>query len=155
MTKLRGNGWCETPRTGRSYLTSPHQPTAANGEQLGAGKPIDEYRIDAPGRRGRVKAAGVVMELANGSPEYADAREVDAVIRGSTAEQAYRGLIAEVPGTRGARLGVLGLPLPARMVMSAQRGFFGCCVRSVGRARPRRAGMPATNLIDRLLDSGA
>ncbi|MET2653659.1 NAD(P)H-dependent glycerol-3-phosphate dehydrogenase, partial [Mycobacterium tuberculosis] len=45
-------------------------------------------------------AAGVVMEFANEfGLNMPIAREVDAVINhGSTVEQAYRGLIAEVPG---------------------------------------------------------
>lgn len=50
-------------------------------------------------RRARI-AAGVVMEFANEfGLNMPIAREVDAVINhGSTVEQAYRGLIAEVPG---------------------------------------------------------
>ena len=47
-----------------------------------------------------VKAASVIMEFANEfGLNMPIAREVDAVINhGSTVEQAYSGLIAEVPG---------------------------------------------------------
>lgn len=70
------------------------------GEQLGAGKPIDEIIASMNQVAEGVKAASVIMEFAN---EFGltmpIAREVDAVINhGSSVEQAYRGLIAEVPG---------------------------------------------------------
>ncbi|KUI30515.1 glycerol-3-phosphate acyltransferase [Mycobacterium sp. IS-1496] len=70
------------------------------GEQLGAGKPIDEI-ISAMNQVAEgVKASKVIMEFAE---EYQlnmpIAREVDGVINhGSTVEQAYRGLVAEKPG---------------------------------------------------------
>jgi glycerol-3-phosphate dehydrogenase (NAD(P)+) len=70
------------------------------GEQLGAGKTIEEI-IDAMNQVAEgVKAASVVMEFAEkyGIP-MPIAREVDGVINhGSTVEQAYRGLVAEKPG---------------------------------------------------------
>jgi glycerol-3-phosphate dehydrogenase (NAD(P)+) len=70
------------------------------GEQLGAGKPINEIISSMDQVAEGVKAASVIMEFAD---EYGltlpIAREVDAVINhGSTVEQAYRGLAAEVPG---------------------------------------------------------
>jgi glycerol-3-phosphate dehydrogenase (NAD(P)+) len=70
------------------------------GEQLGAGKPIDEIIASTNQVAEGVKAASVVMEFAD---KYAInmtlAREVDGVINhGSTAEDAYRGLAAEKPG---------------------------------------------------------
>src|SRR5258707_407397 len=70
------------------------------GEQLGAGKPIDEIiasmNQDAEGG----KAASVIMEFGNEfGLNMPIAREVDAVINhGSTVEQAYEGLIVEVLG---------------------------------------------------------
>ncbi|HZU49181.1 MAG TPA: NAD(P)H-dependent glycerol-3-phosphate dehydrogenase [Mycobacterium sp.] len=70
------------------------------GEQLGAGKPIDEI-IDSMNQVAEgVKAASVIMEFADKyGLNMPIAREVDAVINhGSTPEQAYRGLIAEPPG---------------------------------------------------------
>src|SRR6201996_9334653 len=70
------------------------------GEQLGAGKPIDEIIASMNQVAEGVKAASVVMEFANEfGLNMPIAREVDAVINhGSTVEQAYEGLIAEVPG---------------------------------------------------------
>ena len=70
------------------------------GEQLGAGKPIDEIISSMNQVAEGVKASSVIMEFAE---EYGlsmpIAREVDAVINhGSTVEQAYRGLAAEKPG---------------------------------------------------------
>src|ERR1700759_5241384 len=70
------------------------------GEQLGAGKTIDEIISSMNQVAEGVKAASVIMEFAN---EFGltmpIAREVDGVINhGSTVEQAYEGLIAEVPG---------------------------------------------------------
>jgi glycerol-3-phosphate dehydrogenase (NAD(P)+) len=70
------------------------------GEQLGAGKPIDEIIASMNQVAEGVKAASVIMEFAD---EYGInmtlAREVDGVINhGSTAEDAYRGLNAEKPG---------------------------------------------------------
>ncbi|WP_197373295.1 NAD(P)H-dependent glycerol-3-phosphate dehydrogenase [Mycolicibacterium baixiangningiae] len=70
------------------------------GEQLGAGKSIDEIIASMNQVAEGVKASTVVMEFAD---EYAlnmpIAREVDGVInQGSTVEQAYHGLVAEKPG---------------------------------------------------------
>ena len=70
------------------------------GEQLGAGKPIDEIIESMNQVAEGVKAASVIMEFANEfGLSMPIAREVDGVINhGSTVEQAYSGLIAEVPG---------------------------------------------------------
>jgi glycerol-3-phosphate dehydrogenase (NAD(P)+) len=70
------------------------------GEQLGAGKPIDEIIASMNQVAEGVKASSVIMEFAE---EYRlsmpIAREVDGVINhGATAEGAYRGLAAEKPG---------------------------------------------------------
>ena len=70
------------------------------GEQLGAGKPIDEIIAAMNQVAEGVKASKVIMEFAE---EYGlnmpIAREVDGVINhGSSVEQAYRGLAAEQPG---------------------------------------------------------
>src|SRR6516162_4529030 len=70
------------------------------GEQLGAGKPIDEIIASMNQVAEGVKAVSVVMEFADSyGITMPIAREVDGVIyHGSTVEQAYHGLIAEVPG---------------------------------------------------------
>ena len=70
------------------------------GEQLGAGKPIDEIIASMNQVAEGVKAASVIMEFANEfGLNMPIAREVDRVINhGSTVEQAYEGLVAEVPG---------------------------------------------------------
>jgi glycerol-3-phosphate dehydrogenase (NAD(P)+) len=70
------------------------------GEQLGAGKPIDEIIASMNQVAEGVKAASVIMEFATSyGLSMAIAREVDAVINhGATAEGAYRGLAAEKPG---------------------------------------------------------
>ncbi len=70
------------------------------GEQLGAGKPIDEVIESMNQVAEGVKAASVVMEFADKyGLNMPIAREVDAVINhGSTVEDAYRGLAAETPG---------------------------------------------------------
>ncbi|HEX5142534.1 MAG TPA: NAD(P)H-dependent glycerol-3-phosphate dehydrogenase [Mycobacterium sp.] len=70
------------------------------GEQLGAGKPIEEIIASMNQVAEGVKAASVIMEFAERfGLSMPIAREVDAVINhGSTVEQAYRGLIAETPG---------------------------------------------------------
>ncbi|MDT7762345.1 MAG: glycerol-3-phosphate dehydrogenase, partial [Mycobacterium sp.] len=70
------------------------------GEQLGAGKPIDEIIASMNQVAEGVKAASVVMEFADKyGINMTLAREVDGVINhGSTAEDAYRGLAAEKPG---------------------------------------------------------
>jgi len=70
------------------------------GEQLGAGKSLDEIIASMNQVAEGVKAASVIMEFAE---QYGIsmpiAREVDAVVNhGSTVEQAYRGLMAEKPG---------------------------------------------------------
>jgi glycerol-3-phosphate dehydrogenase (NAD(P)+) len=70
------------------------------GEQLGAGKRIDEIIASMNQVAEGVKAASVIMELADRyGINMPIAREVDAVINhGSTVEQAYHGLATEVPG---------------------------------------------------------
>ncbi|SPM32962.1 Glycerol-3-phosphate dehydrogenase [Mycobacterium rhizamassiliense] len=70
------------------------------GEQLGAGKPIDEIIESMNQVAEGVKAASVIMEFADECGlSMPIAREVDGVINhGSSVEQAYYGLIAEVPG---------------------------------------------------------
>lgn len=70
------------------------------GEQLGAGKPIDEIIASMNQVAEGVKAASVVMKFAD---QYGIsmpiAREVDAVVNhGSSVEDAYRGLMVEKPG---------------------------------------------------------
>jgi glycerol-3-phosphate dehydrogenase (NAD(P)+) len=70
------------------------------GEQLGAGKPIDEIIASMNQVAEGVKASSVIMEFAE---EYGlsmpIAREVDGVINhGTTVDDAYRGLAAEKPG---------------------------------------------------------
>jgi glycerol-3-phosphate dehydrogenase (NAD(P)+) len=70
------------------------------GEQLGAGKPIDEIIASMNQVAEGVKAASVVMEFADSyGIAMPIAREVDGVINhGATPEGAYRGLAAEKPG---------------------------------------------------------
>jgi len=70
------------------------------GEQLGAGKPIDEIIASMNQVAEGVKAASVIMEFAEKyGLNMPIAREVDAVINhGATVEQAYRGLAADKPG---------------------------------------------------------
>lgn len=70
------------------------------GEQLGAGKRIDEIIESMNQVAEGVKAASVIMDFADKYDiNMPIAREVDAVINhGSTVEQAYRGLMVEVPG---------------------------------------------------------
>ncbi len=70
------------------------------GEQLGAGKSIEEIIASMNQVAEGVKAASVIMEFAE---KYGIAmpiaREVDGVINhGSNVEEAYRGLMAEKPG---------------------------------------------------------
>lgn len=70
------------------------------GEQLGQGKTVEEI-VEAMNQVAEgVKAASVIMEFADKyGLNMPIAREVDGVInRGSSVEQAYRGLIAEKPG---------------------------------------------------------
>jgi glycerol-3-phosphate dehydrogenase (NAD(P)+) len=70
------------------------------GEQLGAGKPIDEIIASMNQVAEGVKAAGVIMEFAEKyGLSMPIAREVDGVINhGATPEGAYSGLAAEKPG---------------------------------------------------------
>ncbi|MDI3312753.1 MAG: NAD(P)H-dependent glycerol-3-phosphate dehydrogenase [Mycobacterium sp.] len=70
------------------------------GEQIGAGKPIEEIIASMNQVAEGVKAVGVIMEFADKyGLSMPIAREVDAVINhGSTVEQAYRGLMVETPG---------------------------------------------------------
>ena len=70
------------------------------GEQLGAGKPIDEIIASMNQVAEGVKAASVIMEFAERyDVAMPIAREVDGVINhGATPEGAYRGLAAEKPG---------------------------------------------------------
>jgi glycerol-3-phosphate dehydrogenase (NAD(P)+) len=80
-----------------------HEPAQSNrhvGEQLGAGKPIDEIIASMNQVAEGVKAAGVIMEFAEKyGLSMPIAREVDGVINhGATTEGAYRGLAAEKPG---------------------------------------------------------
>src|SRR5271167_4709284 len=70
------------------------------GEQLGAGKPIDEIISSMNQVAEGVKAASVIMEFADKyGLNMPIAREVDGVINhGATVDDAYRGLAAETPG---------------------------------------------------------
>src|SRR6202171_3068086 len=70
------------------------------GDQLGAGKPIDEIIASMNQVAEGVKAASVIMEFAEKHGiAMPIAREVDGVINHSaTPEGAYRGLAAEKPG---------------------------------------------------------
>jgi glycerol-3-phosphate dehydrogenase (NAD(P)+) len=70
------------------------------GEQLGAGKPIDEIISSMNQVAEGVKAASVIMEFADKyGLNMPIAREVDGVINhGASVEEAYRGLAAETPG---------------------------------------------------------
>jgi glycerol-3-phosphate dehydrogenase (NAD(P)+) len=70
------------------------------GEQLGAGKPIEEIISSMNQVAEGVKAASVIMEFADKyGLNMPIAREVDAVINhGANVEQAYRGLMVETPG---------------------------------------------------------
>jgi glycerol-3-phosphate dehydrogenase (NAD(P)+) len=80
--------------------TSPRSRNRHVGEQIGAGKPIDEIIASMDQVAEGVKAASVIMELAERyGINMPIAREVDGVINhGSTVEQAYKGLAAEEPG---------------------------------------------------------
>jgi glycerol-3-phosphate dehydrogenase (NAD(P)+) len=70
------------------------------GEQLGAGKQIDEIIASMNQVAEGVMAASVIMEFATSyGLSMPIAREVDGVINhGATPEEAYRGLVAEKPG---------------------------------------------------------
>jgi glycerol-3-phosphate dehydrogenase (NAD(P)+) len=80
--------------------TSPRSRNRHVGEQLGAGKPIDEIIASMNQVAEGVKASSVVMEFAERyGITMPIAREVDAVINhGATPDGAYRGLAAEKPG---------------------------------------------------------
>jgi glycerol-3-phosphate dehydrogenase (NAD(P)+) len=80
--------------------TSPRSRNRHVGEQLGAGKPLDEILASMDQVAEGVKAASAIMELADRyGIHMAIAREVDGVINhGRTVEDAYQGLAAEVPG---------------------------------------------------------
>jgi glycerol-3-phosphate dehydrogenase (NAD(P)+) len=80
--------------------TSPRSRNRHVGEQLGAGKPLDEILASMDQVAEGVKAASVIMELADRYGIHMPiAREVDGVINhGRTVEDAYNGLAAEVPG---------------------------------------------------------
>jgi glycerol-3-phosphate dehydrogenase (NAD(P)+) len=80
--------------------TSPRSRNRHVGEQIGAGKPIDEILASMDQVAEGVKAASVIMELADRYGVHMPiAREVDGVINhGHTVEDAYRGLAAETPG---------------------------------------------------------
>ena len=80
--------------------TSPRSRNRHVGEQIGAGKPLDEILASMDQVAEGVKAASVIMELSDRYGIYMSiAREVDGVINhGRTVEDAYRGLAAEVPG---------------------------------------------------------
>ena len=79
------------------------------GEQLGSGKPIDEIIASMNQVAEGVKAASVIMEFAEkyGLPCRSRARSTASSTTARTVEDAYRGLAAEKPGPRGARLGLL------------------------------------------------
>jgi glycerol-3-phosphate dehydrogenase (NAD(P)+) len=70
------------------------------GEQLGAGKPIDEIIASMNQVAEGVKASSVIMEFADKlGISMPIAREVDGVVNhGSTVEEAYKGLMVEKPG---------------------------------------------------------
>lgn len=70
------------------------------GEQLGAGKPIEEIIAAMNQVAEGVKAASVITEFADRyGVSMPIAREVDGVVNhGSSVEQAYRGLMIEKPG---------------------------------------------------------
>ena len=70
------------------------------GEEIGAGKTIDEVLAGMNQVAEGVKAASVIMEFADKyGISMPIAREVDGVVNhGSSVEQAYRGLMVEKPG---------------------------------------------------------
>ncbi len=80
--------------------TSPRSRNRHVGEQIGAGKPINEILASMDQVAEGVKAASVIMELAERYGVHMPiAREVDGVINhGHTVEHAYKGLAAETPG---------------------------------------------------------
>ena len=108
------------------------------GEQLGAGKPIDEIIASMNQVAEGVKAASVVMEFGE---EYdlpmPIAREVDAVVNHGATPEGCRGLAAEAR-PRGPRGGFLA-PAPARGVQDAPSRGVKCapsgeaCDSRVGR----------------------
>ena len=80
--------------------TSPRSRNRHVGEQIGAGKPIDEILASMDQVAEGVKAASVIMELAERYGVHMPiAREVDGCINhGRTVDDAYRGLSAEPVG---------------------------------------------------------
>ncbi len=80
--------------------TSPHSRNRHVGEQIGAGKPIDEIIASMNQVPEGVKAASVIMEFASSYGIHMPiAREFDGVVNHQrTVEDAYRGLAAENPG---------------------------------------------------------
>ncbi|MEA2669536.1 MAG: glycerol-3-phosphate dehydrogenase [Chloroflexota bacterium] len=80
--------------------TSPRSRNRHVGEQLGAGKPLEEILASMDQVAEGVKAASVIMELSERYGIHMPiAREVDGVInRNRTVQDAYLGLSAEVPG---------------------------------------------------------
>ncbi len=80
--------------------TSPRSRNRHVGEQIGAGKPLNEILASMDQVAEGVKAASVIMELSDRYGIHMPiAREVDGVINhGRTVEDAYLGLFAEVPG---------------------------------------------------------
>lgn len=80
--------------------TSPRSRNRHVGEQIGAGKPIDEILASMDQVAEGVKAASVIMELSERYGVHMPiAREVDGVINhGRTVNDAYKGLAAETPG---------------------------------------------------------
>ena len=80
--------------------TSPRSRNRHVGEQIGAGKPIDEILASMDQVAEGVKAASVIMELAERYGVHMPiAREVDGVINhGNTVDVAYKGLAAEPEG---------------------------------------------------------
>lgn len=80
--------------------TSRNSRNRLVGEQLGAGKPLDEILASMNQVAEGVKASRVIMEFAaQYGVSMPIAREVDIVInRGGRPEDAYRGLAAERPG---------------------------------------------------------
>ena len=87
---------------GDLIVTCPSQRSRNRhvGEQLGAGKPINEIIASMNQVAEGVKASSVIMEFADElGISMPIAREVDGVVNhGSSVEQAYRGLMVEKPG---------------------------------------------------------
>jgi glycerol-3-phosphate dehydrogenase (NAD(P)+) len=113
------------------------------GEQLGAGKPIDEIIASMDQVAEGVKASSVIMEFAE---EYGlsmpIAREVDGVINhGTTVDDAYRGLAAEKPGHEEVHGAVSSVPvgrLAATFLWMTPKGRAICALS--GEDSRRRVG---------------